>query len=72
MVSPPEGLDVKEFSIMTSASEYVTGIEAGAVSTVSDVRQAKRFDRKEAGETLRTIKAKYDNGAEIIRNPESA
>lgn len=60
---------MKTFSIMTSAAEYVTGIEAGAVSTVPSVNHAKRMPESEAREALRTIRAKYDNGAEMFQNP---
>lgn len=60
------------YSIMTSASEYVTGINCGTVSTVSNVNDAKRMPEREARDMLRIIKAKHDNGAELFRNPAQA
>lgn len=52
-----------KYIIVTSASEYVTGIESGTVSTTSSIRHAVHMDAEQARSILRTIKAKYDNGA---------
>jgi len=61
---------MEQYSIMTSAAEYVTSYNTGAISTCASVRQAKRMSIDEAREILRKIKAKIDSGAEMFRNPE--
>ena len=56
------------YSIMTSAAEYVTSYNTGAISTCTSVRQAKKMSESEAREMLKKIKAKIDSGAEMFRN----
>lgn len=61
------------YSIMTSASEYVTGINCGTVSTVPNVNEAKRMPWREARDMLRIIQARYDNEATLFLNrPQAA
>jgi hypothetical protein len=56
-----------KFIIMLSDSEYVTGYESGCVSTVANVNKARQYDTEdEARDVLRKVKAKHDNGAEIV------
>lgn len=57
-----------QYSIMTSAAEYVTSYNTGAISTCASVRQAKKMSETEAREMLRKIKAKIDSGAEMFKN----
>jgi hypothetical protein len=71
-VNNGERAEDQETSIRTSASEYVTGLELGVVSTVSNVNLARRWNRSEALQVLAVIKAKHDNGAELFLNPKVA
>lgn len=59
---------MNQFSIMTSAAEYVTSYNTGCITTGASVRAAKRWTEKEAREVLRIIKAKIDSGAEMFQN----
>lgn len=61
-----------EYSIVTSAAEYVTGYNTGCISTSEYKRHAKRMSETEARETLRKIKAKIDSGAQMFQNPAEA
>lgn len=59
----------KEYSIVTSAGEYITSVQMSSVTTFEFKRNAKRFTKAEAEKALKMIKAKIDNGATIIPNP---
>jgi hypothetical protein len=61
---------MNQYSIMTSAAEYVTSYHMGAVSLGTSVNQAKRMTKEEARETLRKVKANIDSGAEMFENPK--
>jgi hypothetical protein len=55
----------QEYILITSAAEYVTGVERTCISTVASRREAKRFTKADADAARKLIKAKFDSGVEM-------